>query len=79
MVLEIGYRGSQGRRLPRPLGYNDAYPSAVGSTASRTPYRELSLLQVTESVDQSNYNAGSIKLTRGLSFPGRLHILEVIG
>lgn len=67
MVLEVGYLGEQGRRLPRPLGYNDAYPSATGSIASRTPYPELSLLQMTESVGYSNYNAGSVKLTRRLS------------
>jgi hypothetical protein len=67
MVLEIGYLGTQGRRLQRPLGYNDAYPSATGTTLSRTPYPELSLLQLTESVGYSNYNSGSVKLTRRLS------------
>ena len=66
-VLEFGYLGSQGHRLQRPLGYNEAAPSATGSVNSRLPYPELSLLQVTEGVAKSNYNAASVKLTRRLS------------
>lgn len=67
MVLEIGYLGTIGRRLERPLGYNDAYPSATGTVASRQPYPEFNLLQLTESVAESNYNSATAKLTRRLA------------
>jgi hypothetical protein len=67
MVLEVGYIGSQGNRLPRPLGENEAYPSAVGSVLSRQPFPQYGSLQETFWIDSSNYNAGSVKLTRRLA------------
>jgi hypothetical protein len=67
MVLEVGYLGSEGRRLPRPMILNIAYPSAVGSILSRRPFPEYGALQETFYIDHSNYNSGSVKLTQRLS------------
>ena len=67
MTLEVGYLGSEGHRLERALVYNDSYPSPTGTVASRSPFPEYRLIQATAGVSSSNYNAGSVKLTRRLS------------
>jgi hypothetical protein len=66
-VLEVGYLGSKGYRLPRPLGLNEAYPSAIGSVISRQPFPMYGSLQETFWIASSSYNSGSVKLTRRLS------------
>jgi Carboxypeptidase regulatory-like domain len=67
MTLEVGYLGSEGHRLERALAYNDSYPSPTGTVASRTPFPEYRLIQMTAGVSNSDYNSGSIKLTRRLA------------
>jgi hypothetical protein len=67
MVLEVGYLGSIGNRLPRPIQMNIAAPSAVGTILSRRPFPEFGALQETFYIAHSNYNSGSVKLTQRLS------------
>src|SRR5262249_49388317 len=74
-VLEVGYIGAQGHKLERPMLYNEAPPCAGTNGAgagcppitARQPYPEYGLIQITMSNTKSNYNSGSIKLTRRLS------------
>lgn len=66
-TLEVGYLGSQGHRLERALAYDDSYPSPTGSIASRSPFPEIHLIQMTAGVATSSYNSGTVKLTHRLS------------
>jgi hypothetical protein len=67
MVLEVGYLGSKGYNLPRPLGLNEAYPSTTGSILSRQPFPMYGSLQETFWIGSSSYNSATAKLTRRLS------------
>lgn len=67
MVLEIGYLGSFGHKLERDMFYNSAVPGAVGTIVSRTPYPQFSDGQVGVGLGNSNYESGSLKLTRRLT------------
>ena len=66
-LIEVGYLGSQGHHLQRSILYDYAQPSPTGSITSRTPFPEFSYGQVVMSIMNSNYNAGSVKITRRLS------------
>lgn len=67
MVLEVGYLGSQGHKLQRLLSLNGAVPGATGSNASRKSFPEFSVIQTNAGIVNSNYHAGSLKLTQRLS------------
>ena len=66
-VLEIGYLGSQGHRLQGAMLFGAAVPSATGTILSRNPYPAFSTIQQTTGNVHSNYESGSLKLTRRLS------------
>jgi len=64
MVLEVGYLGSEGHHLQTDVLWDTAVPSATGTLASREPFPELNTNQVNVSAVNSNYESGTIKLTR---------------
>jgi outer membrane receptor protein involved in Fe transport len=66
-VLEIGYLGSQGHALQGAMLFGGAVPSATGTILSRNPYPAFSTIQQTKGNVHSNYESGSLKLTRRLS------------
>jgi hypothetical protein len=65
-ALEIGFLGSQSRRLERMFAYNEALPGAAGSVISRQPYPEFGRIQEIGNVGEANYRSVSAKLTRRL-------------
>lgn len=65
-VLEVGYLGSQAHKLEAKLDYNNTVPGP-GAVAPRTPWPEWGNLEEILAVAQSNYNAGSVKLTQRFS------------
>jgi len=76
LVLENGYQGSAGNRLPRFRVYNQPIlktgPTDTRTVSQRTPWPAYGRLQMVDGVDQSNYHAFSAKLTqrfhRGLTY-----------
>src|SRR4029077_1836093 len=63
-VLEIGYLGSQGHKLQGAMLFGAAVPSPTGTILSRNPYPAFSTIQQTTGNVHSNYESGSLKLTR---------------
>jgi len=79
MVLQVGYVGSQGRKLFRVRDINQASPGVYANTAAREAtrpfkgqYPQFSFINYLETSANSNYNAfqTSLKqrLSRGLNF-----------
>ncbi|MFN7923572.1 MAG: carboxypeptidase-like regulatory domain-containing protein [Bryobacteraceae bacterium] len=76
LVLETGYQGSSGNRLPRFRVYNQPIlktgPADTRSVAQRTPWPAYGRLQMVDGVDSASYHAFSAKLTqrfhRGLTY-----------
>src|SRR5947209_7097137 len=72
MVVEVGYLGSVGRHLYGFQNANTPVPGTTGTALSRTPFSNYGVIQLVHDGGVSNYNAGSIKLTKrysgGLSF-----------
>ena len=66
-VLEVSYLGSQGHKLQRLMSFNGAVPGPTGSNASRQNFPEFSVIQFNGGFSNSNYESGSLKLTRRLS------------
>jgi hypothetical protein len=64
IVLEIGYLGSQGNRLQALMNFDNSVPSAVGTIPSRTSFPEFNKFQNIMGLAESNYNSGTVKLTR---------------
>jgi hypothetical protein len=67
MVLEVGYLGSQSRRLERMFAYNEAIPGTTGLVVSRQPYSEFGRIQEIGNVADAEYNSLAMKLTRRLN------------
>jgi hypothetical protein len=76
MVVQVGYVGSQGRKLFRLRDINQASPGLAATRQSRRPfnsqYPQFSFIDYLETSANSNYNAfqASLKqrLSRGLNF-----------
>lgn len=76
LVLEVGYQGNGGRKLPRFRVYNQPIPKSgptdTRTVAQRTPWSSYGRLQEVDGLDNSNYHALSGKLTqrfqRGMTF-----------
>jgi hypothetical protein len=76
MVLQVGYVGSQGRKLFRVRDINQATPGPAATRQSRRPFNaqfpQFSFINYLETSANSNYNAfqTSLKqrLSRGLNF-----------
>lgn len=67
MVLEAGYLGSAGHHLQTDVLWDTAVPGTTGTVASRSPFPEINTNQVRVGNVNSNYEAGTLKLTRRLS------------
>ncbi len=65
-VLEFGYLGSQGRHLWSLYDANEKTPGLT-SVPSRSPFPEIGIIQTVQGGDVSNYNSGSVKITKRLS------------
>ncbi len=66
-LLEIGYIGNQLRHLEQLRAVNEAYPSATGSIASRSPFPEFGRIQLVDNGGTGNYNGLALKLTKRYS------------
>jgi hypothetical protein len=66
-VVEAGYLGSEGHHLYGFQNANSAIPGTVGSALSRTPFPNFGVIQLFADGGNSNYNAGSVKLTKRFS------------
>lgn len=66
-VLEIGYAGSSGHHLWGLQNLNAAIPGTTGTTASRSPFNYLGIIQALQSSNYSNYNSITAKVTRTFS------------
>ncbi|MCW5980038.1 MAG: TonB-dependent receptor [Bryobacteraceae bacterium] len=66
MSLEIGYSGSQHRKLQALQNTNAPLPGTT-SYATRAPFPEYGVLQVVHSEGTGNYNGLGFKLTRRMS------------
>lgn len=71
LVLEVGYQGNEGHRLPRFRLYNQAIlktgPSDASTIAQRSPWPNYGRLQEVDGIDNSNYHALSAKLQQRFS------------
>jgi hypothetical protein len=65
-MIEIGYTGNQGHKLERFRPYNMPVPGP-GNVQSRRPYPELGIIQMTDSVVNSNYHALTAKFQQRFS------------
>jgi hypothetical protein len=65
-ALEVGYLGSQSRRLERMFDWNETIPGTTGTVQSRKPYPEYTKVQEIGNVAQAHYNSLAMKLTRRL-------------
>ena len=67
-MLELDYSGSRAVHLWGLINTNPAIPGSPTTLAtSREPFPEYSIIQVMMSQNFSNYNAGSVKVTRSMS------------
>ena len=68
VVLEAGYQGNEGHKLPRFRIYNQPIlktgPGDTRTVAQRTPWPAYGRLQEVDGLDNSNYHALSTKLTQ---------------
>jgi len=64
-ALEIGYLGSQSKRLERMFDANEVTPGP-GSLQDRRPYPEFTKIQEIGNVAEAKYNSLAVKLTRRL-------------
>ena len=64
-ALEIGYLGSQSKRLERMFDANEVVPGP-GSPQSRRPYPEFTKVQEIGNVAEAKYNSMALKVTRRL-------------
>jgi hypothetical protein len=65
-VLEVGYLGSLGHKLPGQTLFGQAVPGP-GPLPPRNPYPAWSTVDEVVGAGHSNYHGGSLKLTRRLS------------
>jgi hypothetical protein len=65
-AFEIGYLGSQSKRLERMFDWNETIPGVVGTVQSRKPYPEYTKVQEVGNVAEAKYNSLAMKLTRRL-------------
>ncbi len=65
-LLEFGYLGSLGRHLWSLYDGNEKTPGLT-SVPSRSPFPEIGIIQAVQGGDNSNYNSGSVKITKRLS------------
>jgi hypothetical protein len=66
-VVEGGYVGSLSHHLYGFQNANSALPGTTGSAASRTPFPSFGVIQLVDDGFNSNYNSGSVKVTRRFS------------
>jgi hypothetical protein len=64
--VEIGYLGSQSKRLERMFDANEAVPGP-GSVQTRRPYPEFTKVQEIGNVAEAKYNSMAVKVTRRLN------------
>ncbi len=68
LVLEVGYQGNEGHKLPRFRIFNQPIlktgPTDTRTVAQRTPWPAYGRLQEVDGLDNSNYHAASGKLTQ---------------
>ena len=65
-AVEIGYLGSQSKRLERMFDANEAVPGP-GSVQTRRPYPEFTKVQEIGNVAEAKYNSMAVKVTRRLN------------
>jgi hypothetical protein len=65
-ALEIGYLGSQSKRLERMFDRNEVVPGTVGTVETRRPYPEFTRIQEIGNVAEAKYNSLTAKLTKRL-------------
>jgi hypothetical protein len=65
MSFEIGYLGSQSKRLERMFDANEVTPGP-GNVQTRRPYPEFTKIQEIGNVAEAKYNSMAMKLTRRL-------------
>jgi hypothetical protein len=64
-ALEIGYLGSQSKRLERMFDANEVVPGP-GNVQTRRPYPEFTKIQEIGNVAEAKYNSMGLKITRRL-------------
>lgn len=71
LVLEVGYQGNEGHKLPRFRLYNQAIlksgPTDASTIAQRSPWPNYGRLQEVDGIDNSNYHALALKLQQRFS------------
>jgi hypothetical protein len=66
-VVEAGYLGSESHHLYGFMDANQANPGATGNVVDRRPFPTWGTIQYVADGFNSNYNAGSLKVTRRFS------------
>ena len=66
-LLEIGYLGSQSRKLEHMRAVNEAIPGATGTVVDRSPYPNFGRIQLVDNGGRGNYNSLGMKLTKRFS------------
>ncbi len=65
-LVEVGYLGTLGRHLWSLFDANEKTPGLT-SVPSRSPFPEIGIIQTVQGGDVSNYNSGSVKITKRFS------------
>jgi len=66
-VLEVGYIGSQSRKLESLRAFNESIPGATGLVLERAPYPEFGRIQEVDGSGKANYNGLGVKLQKNFS------------
>jgi hypothetical protein len=66
-VLEVGYIGSQSRKLESLRAFNESIPGATGTVLERAPYPEFGRIQEVDGSGKASYNGLGVKLQKNYS------------
>ena len=66
-VLEVGYIGSQSRKLESFRAFNESIPGATGTVLERAPYPEFGRIQEVDGSGKANYSGLGAKLQKNFS------------
>ena len=66
-VLEVGYIGSQSRKLESLRAFNESIPGATGTVLERAPYPEFGRIQEVDGSGKANYSGLGVKLQKNYS------------
>jgi Carboxypeptidase regulatory-like domain len=66
-VLEVGYIGSQSRKLESLRAFNESIPGTVGSVLQRAPYPEFGRIQEVDGSGKASYSGLGVRLQKNFS------------